>query len=670
MNQNEAFEEIKRLSEELNRHNHLYYVESQPEISDYDFDMLLEKLQSLETQFPELASEHSPTKRVGGDITKKFETVKHRYPMMSLSNTYSEEDISDWFNRIAKLVEGKIEYVCELKYDGVAIGIQYVDGKLTQAVTRGDGTQGENVTNNVKTIRTIPLSLKGDFPADFEIRGEIFFPLKNFLALNDQRREDGEAEFANPRNTASGTLKMQDSKVVAERGLDCFLYGVYGTGNIRPGHYEMVEKVADWGFKIPKNENRYIEKTDSLEGVMDFIHYWNEERKNLPFEIDGIVIKVNDYYLQEELGFTAKSPRWAIAYKFKAERVETILESVQYQVGRTGAITPVANLKPIQLGGTTVKRASLHNADQIEKFDLHLKDAVYVEKGGEIIPKIVGVNLAERQSNARKIEFISTCPECATELVRTEGEAQHYCPNETGCPTQMKGKLEHFISRKAMNIDGLGAETVDALFEQGLIRNCADLYDLTFHQVVELERMADKSANNLIAGVEASRDVPFERVLFGLGIRFVGETVAKKLAFALKNMDVISKATFEELIAIDEIGDKIAMSIIAYFEDQRNIELIERLKQKGVQFEVEEKEAASNKFEGMAFVVSGVFNAFSRDELKEAIVSNGGKNVGSISAKTTYVVAGDKMGPAKLQKATDLGVKILSEDEFIQMLNN
>ncbi len=670
MNQNEALEEITRLSEELNRHNYLYYVESQPEISDYDFDMLLEKLQKLEIQFPEFASENSPTKRVGGDITKKFESVKHRYPMMSLSNTYSEEDISDWFNRIAKLVEGKIEYVCELKYDGVAIGIQYVDGKLTQAVTRGDGTQGENVTNNVKTIRTIPLSLNGDFPADFEIRGEIFFPLKNFLALNNQRREDGEAEFANPRNTASGTLKMQDSKVVAERGLDCFLYGVYGTGNIRPGHYEMVEKVADWGFKIPKNENRYIEKVDSLEGVMEFIHYWNEERKNLPFEIDGIVIKVNDYYLQEELGFTAKSPRWAIAYKFKAERVETILESVQYQVGRTGAITPVANLKPVQLGGTTVKRASLHNADQIEKLDLHLLDSVYVEKGGEIIPKIVGVNLAERQSNARKIEFISTCPECATELVRTEGEAQHYCPNETGCPTQMKGKLEHFISRKAMNIDGLGAETVDALFEKGLVRNCADLYDLTFHQVVELERMADKSANNLIAGVEASKVIPFERVLFGLGIRFVGETVAKKLAFALKNIDAIMQSNFDGLIAIDEIGDKIAMSIIAYFEDPKSIELINRLKDKGLQFEVEEKAVASNKFEGMAFVVSGVFNAFSRDELKEVIVSNGGKNVGSISAKTTFVVAGDKMGPAKLQKATDLGVRILTEDEFIELLNN
>lgn len=670
MNKNEAIEEINRLTEALNKHNHLYYVESQPEISDYEFDMMLLELQKLEEQFPELASDHSPTKRVGGDITKKFETVKHRYPMMSLSNTYSEEEIGDWFNRIAKLVEGEFEYVCELKYDGVAIGIQYVDGKLAQAVTRGDGTQGENVTNNVKTIRSVPLTLKGDYPPDFEIRGEIFFPLKNFLALNEQRREEGEPEFANPRNTASGTLKMQDSKIVAERGLDCFLYGVYGTGNLRSGHYETVEKVADWGFKIPKNTERYIEKTKTLEGVMDFIHYWDEKRKTLPFEIDGIVIKVNEYYLQEELGFTAKSPRWAIAYKFKAERVQTQLESVQYQVGRTGAITPVANLKPVQLGGTTVKRASLHNADQIEKLDLHLLDMVYVEKGGEIIPKIVGVNLDERSANAEPIVFISKCPECETELIRVEGEAQHYCPNETGCPTQLKGKLEHFISRKAMNIDGLGAETVDALFEKGLIKNCADLYDLTFHQVVELERMADKSANNLIAGVEASKSVPFERVLFGLGIRFVGETVAKKLAFALKNIDAIIASNFEELIAIDEIGDKIAMSIIAYFQDEKNIELINRLKAKGLQFEVEEKEAASNKFEGMAFVVSGVFNAFSRDELKEIISSNGGKNVGSISAKTTYVVAGDKMGPAKLQKATDLGVKILSEDEFIQLLNN
>lgn len=669
MNRNEAIEEIKRLTEALNRHNYLYYVESQPEISDYDFDMLLEKLHQLENEFPDLVSPHSPTKRVGGDITKKFETVKHRYPMLSLSNTYSQSDIEDWFNRIMKLVEGKIEYVCELKYDGVAIGIQYVDGQLHQAVTRGDGTEGENVTTNVKTIRSIPLTLTGDFPNDFEIRGEIFFPWKNFLALNEQRVLSGEPEFANPRNTASGTLKMQDSKVVAERGLDCFLYGVYGTGSLRSGHFETVQKVGEWGFKIPKSSERYIEKTDSLEGVMDFIDYWDKQRKNLPFEIDGIVIKVNDYYLQEELGFTAKSPRWAIAYKFKAERVETLLESVQYQVGRTGAITPVANLRPVQLGGTTVKRASLHNSDQIEKLDLHYQDKVYVEKGGEIIPKIVGVNTAERQPNAERVAFIHQCPECTTELVRTEGEAQHYCPNETGCPPQMKGKLEHFISRKALNIDGLGAETIDALFDKGLIRNCADLYDLTFHQVVELERMADKSANNLIAGLEASKTIPFERVLFGLGIRFVGETVAKKLAASLKNIDAIISSTFEELVAIDEIGDKIAMSIQAHFQVEENRKIIDRLKNAGLQFQIEEKELASSKFEGMSFVVSGVFSAFSRDELKELITSNGGKNVGSISVKTTFVVAGENMGPAKLQKATDLGVTILSEDDFIKKLS-
>jgi DNA ligase (NAD+) len=479
----------------------------------------------------------------------------------------------------------------------------------------------------------------------------------------------GEPEFANPRNTASGTLKMQDSKVVAERGLDSFLYGVYGTGNLRSGHFETVQKVGEWGFKIPRPENRYIEKTDSLDGVMNFIDYWDKHRKDLPFEIDGIVIKVNDYYLQEELGFTAKSPRWAIAYKFKAERVETLLESVQYQVGRTGAITPVANLKPVQLGGTTVKRASLHNSDQIEKLDLHYFDRVYVEKGGEIIPKIVGVNTAERSPTATKVAFIHHCPECTTELVRTEGEAQHYCPNETGCPPQMKGKLEHFISRKALNIDGLGAETIDALFDKGLIRNCADLYDLTFHQVVELERMADKSANNLIAGLEASKTIPFERVLFGLGIRFVGETVAKKLAASLKNIDAIINSTFEELVAIDEIGDKIAMSIQAHFQVEENRKIIDRLKNAGLQFHIEEKELASSKFEGMSFVVSGVFSAFSRDELKELITSNGGKNVGSISAKTTFVVAGENMGPAKLQKATDLGVTILSENDFIKKLS-
>lgn len=664
-----AQKEIERLSKELNRHNHLYYVESNPEISDYDFDQLLKQLQELEEKFPEFAQDNSPTKRVGGDITKKFETVVHRYPMLSLSNTYSEEEIEDWVARVKKLAEGDLEYVCELKYDGVAIGIQYVDGKLVQAVTRGDGTQGENVTANVRTIRTIPLTLHGDYPEDFEIRGEIFFPLANFHRLNEERRDIGEAEFANPRNTASGTLKMQDSKIVAERGLDCFLYGVYGT-NSENGHFEMVQKVGEWGFKIPPAKERYIEKTNSVEGVMNFIHYWNEERKNLPFEIDGIVIKVNSYAQQEDLGFTAKSPRWAIAYKFKAERVQTTLEEVTYQVGRTGAITPVANLTPIQLGGTTVKRASLHNQDQIEKLDLHLQDAVYVEKGGEIIPKIVGVNTDLRDKDAPKVEFIHQCPECSTELIRREGEAQHYCPNDLGCPPQMKGKIEHFISRKAMNIDGLGAETVDVLFENNLIQNYADLYELTFDQVVELERMADKSANNLIQGIEASKQIPFERVLFGLGIRFVGETVAKKLAKHFKSMEAIKSASFDDLIAVDEIGDKIAMSIQVFFQDEKNVELVNRLASFGLQMEIEEKEGASNMFEGLSFVVSGVFNAFSRNELKALIESNGGKNVGSISGKTSYVVAGESMGPAKLKKATDLGVTILSEDEFIAMLNN
>lgn len=670
MNKTEAKNEIERLSAELNRHNHLYYVESAPEISDYDFDMLLKKLQELEDQFPEFALENSPTKRVGGDITKKFETVVHRFPMLSLSNTYSEEEIKDWVVRLDKLTDGEeLEFVCELKYDGVAIGIQYVDGRLKRAVTRGDGTKGENVTTNVRTIRTIPLELNGDVPTDFEIRGEIFFPLENFSALNEKRRAADEPEFANPRNTASGTLKMQDSSVVAGRGLDCFLYGIYGSDTNDAGHYELVEKAGAWGFKVPKASNRYIEKTSTIDGVMDFIHYWDEKRKELPFEIDGIVVKVNNFAQQEVLGYTAKSPRWAIAYKFKAERVETTLEEVTYQVGRTGAITPVANLTPVQLGGTTVKRASLHNQDQIEKLELHTGDRVYVEKGGEIIPKIVGVNTAARPNGLQIVEFIKNCPECGTELVRREGEAQHYCPNELGCPPQMKGKVEHFIGRKAMDIDGLGAETVDALFDAGLIKNSADLYILTFDQVVELERMADKSANNLINGIETSKEIPFERVLFGLGIRFVGETVAKKLAKHFKNMEGIISASFDDLVAVDEIGDKIAMSIQAFFQDEKNVELVNRMKEYGLQFEVEESESASNKFEGLSFVVSGVFETFSRNDLKAVIEQNGGKNVGSISSKTSYVVAGENMGPAKLKKANDLGIEILSEQAFIELLN-
>jgi DNA ligase (NAD+) len=669
MNKEEAKSEIIRLSEEIEKHNHLYYIENTPEIADYDFDMLLEKLQQLEIQFPEFALDHSPTKRVGGDITKKFETVQHRFPMLSLSNTYSEEEIRDWETRLKKMSDGQLEYVCELKYDGVAIGIRYENGVLTKAVTRGDGTQGEDVTTNVKTIRTVPLKLRGEFPQDFEIRGEIFMPLNAFQKLNTEREENGEAVFANPRNTASGTLKMQDSKVVATRGLDSYLYGVYGDSLPYSGHFEAVQAAGKMGFKVPQQAHRMIEKTDSIEGIMDFIHFWDKKRNELPFEIDGVVIKVNDYNRQKVLGFTAKSPRWAIAYKFKTERVETILESVSYQVGRTGAITPVANLHPVQLGGTTVKRASLHNADQIEKLDLHLEDAVYVEKGGEIIPKIVGVNLAQRKSNSAKLVFIETCPECHTKLVRKEGEAQHYCPNETACPPQVKGKIEHFISRKAMNIDGLGAETVDLLYEKGLIRNVADLYELTFDALVDLDRMADKSANNLLLGLKASKNVPFERVLFALGIRFVGETVAKKLAKHFKTINALKHAGYDELINVEEIGEKIAIAVQQYFSDESEQQLIERLEEKGLQFEIIEKEKAGNALDGLSFVVSGVFNAFSRDEVKEMIEANGGKNVSSVSTKTDFILAGDGMGPAKLKKATDLGVKILSEDEFIQMIS-
>jgi DNA ligase (NAD+) len=668
MNKEEAKSEIIRLSEEIEKHNHLYYIENTPEIADYDFDMLLEKLQQLETQFPEFAFDHSPTKRVGGDITKKFEAVAHRFPMLSLSNTYSEEEIRDWENRLKKMSDGQLEYVCELKYDGVAIGIRYENGVLTKAVTRGDGTQGEDVTTNVKTIRTVPLKLKGEFPVDFEIRGEIFMPLNAFQKLNTEREETGEAVFANPRNTASGTLKMQDSKVVATRGLDSYLYGVYGEYLPYSGHFEAVQAAGKMGFKVPQLSQRMIEKTDSIEGIMDFIHYWDKKRNELPFEIDGVVIKVNDYNRQKVLGFTAKSPRWAIAYKFKTERVETVLESVSYQVGRTGAITPVANLKPVQLGGTTVKRASLHNADQIEKLDLHAGDAVYVEKGGEIIPKIVGVNTGLRSSNSEKIDFIETCPECHTELVRKEGEAQHYCPNETACPPQVKGKIEHFISRKAMNIDGLGAETVDLLYEKGLIKNVAGLYNLTFDAIVDLDRMADKSANNLLLGLKASKGVPFERVLFALGIRFVGETVAKKLAKHFKNIDALMQADFEELVNVEEIGEKIAIAVQQYFADEKQQQLIQELRAAGLQFELIEKEKAGSSLDGLSFVVSGVFNAFSRDEVKEMIEANGGKNVSSVSSKTDYLLAGDGMGPAKLKKATDLGVKIISEDEFIKMI--
>lgn len=670
MNSEQAHHEILRLTDVINYHNHLYYVESRSEISDFEFDSLLKKLQELEIQFPQFASSNSPTKRVGGDLTKKFETITHRFPMLSLSNTYSEEEILEWETRIKKMINEEVEYVCELKYDGVAIGIRYVNGQLATAVTRGDGEKGEDVTTNVKTIRTIPLSLHADFPSDFEIRGEIFLPIEKFKSINSERELKGEPTFANPRNTASGTLKMQDSKVVATRGLDSFLYGIYGDDLKVKGHFESVQKAAEWGFKVPSISLRFIEKTSSIKGIMDFIDYWNTKRFDLPFEIDGVVIKVNNYEQQTKLGFTAKSPRWAIAYKFKATRVETELLSVDYQVGRTGAVTPVANLNPVLLGGTTVKRASLHNADQIEKNDLHLGDFVFVEKGGEIIPKIVGVNVEKRPTNAPKIHFITHCPICSSVLARKEGEVGHFCLNEKTCPPQVKGRIEHFISRKALNIDGLGEETVDLLYEKKLLATVADLYELSFDQLLSLDRMAEKSANNLLRSIELSKEISFERVLFGLGIRFVGETSAKKLARHFGSIDEIIQASHEELIEVDEVGDKIANSIIEFFSDLENIAVIDRLRAHGIQLKGEKKEKAIGIFTGKVLVVSGVFSAFSRDELKELIEQHGGKNASSISSKTDFLLAGENMGPSKLKKAVDLGVAIINEDDFVKLLNN
>ncbi len=671
MNKTDAKERIAQLTTELNAHNHNYYVLSSPTISDYDFDMLLEELMRLEEQFPEFADGNSPTKRVGGDVTKNFETVQHKYPMLSLSNSYSKEEIIDFEARVHKLLEEEVEYTCELKYDGVAIGLTYVNGQLQRAVTRGDGTQGDDVTTNVKTIKSIPLQLTGaGYPEEFEIRGEIFLPRSEFDKINKEKEAAGEPPLANPRNSASGTLKMQDSAVVASRGLDCFLYSILGENLSLGTQYENLIKAAEWGFKAPMPDKKYIAKCKNIEEIMSFIDYWDNARHDLDFDIDGIVIKVNSYDRQQRLGFTAKSPRWAIAYKFKAEQAVTVLNKITYQVGRTGAITPVANLEPVLLAGTTVKRASLHNADQIEKLDVREGDTVYVEKGGEIIPKIVGVEVAKRPSNTPVTSYITACPECDTALERKEGEAQHYCPNEYGCPPQIKGKMEHYIGRKAMDIDGLGAETIDQLFEEGLITNIADLYELTADQLLPLERMAEKSVTNLLNGIEASKNIPFQRVLFALGIRYVGETVAKKLAKHFKNMDALLAADMEELVAVDEIGDKIAESILQHFEDQRNLDLYHRLKDKGLNFELSEEETAgaSDRLAGYTFVVSGVFHQFSRDELKAAIEQNGGKNVGSVSSKTSYIVAGENMGPSKLAKAEKLGITIISEEDFIGMI--
>lgn len=661
---------ILELRKELNEHNYKYYILDSPEISDRLFDELMKELQELELKHPELSDDNSPTKRVGGTITKSFDTVKHKYPMLSLSNSYSKEDLIDFENRIQKLVERNVSYTCELKYDGVAIGLRYVDGNFVQAVTRGDGVQGDDVTNNVRTISSIPLTLRGDFPAEFEIRGEIFMPKSSFIALNNEKKANGEPLMANPRNTASGTLKMQNSKIVANRKLDCFMYSVLGENLSVESHWENIQKAKDWGFKVPSEKQKNIALCNNIDEILEFINFWDEKRLDLPFDIDGVVIKVNEYEIQEELGFTAKSPRWAIAYKFETENASTILEDVIYQVGRTGAVTPVAVLKPVSLLGTTIRRASLHNQDFIENLDLHYLDEVVIEKGGEIIPKVVAVNEESRASDAKKVAYITHCPECNSELQRQEGEANHYCINDVNCPPQIVGKMQHFISRKALDIDGLGNETVLLLFQKKLAKNISDLYELDVKALFELDRMGEKSINNLIAGLKASKEVSFDRVLYGLGIRFVGQTVAKKLAEHFLTIDALISATLEELIAVDEIGERIAQSVIEYFKESKNIEIVNKLKSHGLQFELEAKESlGENIFNGQTFVVSGVFTIFSRDELKEKIEAFGGKNVSSISAKTNFVIAGDKMGPSKLEKAQKLKVSIISEQDFQEMIS-
>jgi DNA ligase (NAD+) len=659
---------IQTLRKELNQHNHNYYVLDKPIISDFEFDLKLKQLQDLENQHPEYYDENSPTQRVGGAITKNFQTVPHEHRMYSLDNSYSKDELIDWEKRIQKVLgEVSLEYTCELKYDGASISITYENGLLKRAVTRGDGFQGDDVTNNIKTIKSIPLKLEGNFPETFDVRGEIILPFAGFEKMNQELIEIGETPYSNPRNTASGSLKLQDSAEVAKRPLDCLLYFIIGNKLPFNSQFEGLESARKWGFKVPKESKL----ANSLIDVFEFIDYWDIHRHTLPYETDGVVIKVNSFQYQEELGFTAKSPRWAIAYKFKSEQVSTTLNSISYQVGRTGSITPVANLEPVQLAGTIVKRASLHNADQIEKLDIRVGDTVFVEKGGEIIPKIIAVDFSKRPENTEPTKYITHCPECNTDLVRSEGEANHYCPNFYGCPPQIIGRIQHYISRKAMDIEGLGGETVALLFNNGLVHNYADLYELKVEQILPLERMAQKSAENLVNGVENSKNIPFERVLFALGIRYVGETVAKKLAKHYKNIDALSQASIMDLVLVDEIGERIAQSVVEFFENHENRIIIERLKTHGIQFEIIEKENpnATDKLLGKTFVVSGVFEKFSRDELKKAIEDNGGKVGSSISAKTDYVVAGDNMGPAKLEKANKLNVAIISEDDFIKILN-
>ncbi|MEM6719057.1 MAG: NAD-dependent DNA ligase LigA [Bacteroidota bacterium] len=658
---------LNALRDELREHNYNYYVLDNATISDYEFDMKLKELQELEAKHPAFFDPNSPTQRVGGAITKNFNTVTHEYRMYSLDNSYSKEDLEDWEKRIQKILGIEtVEYTCELKYDGASMNLTYENGVLVRAVTRGDGFQGDEVTNNIKTIKTVPLQLKGDFPPKFDIRGEIILPLDGFKKMNEERVANGEEPYMNPRNTASGSLKLQDSSEVAKRPLECLLYSLKGERLPITTQYESLEKARDWGFKVPT----VATVAKSVDEILEFVNHWEIHRHNLAYEIDGVVIKVNNLRYQDELGYTSKAPRWAMAYKFKAEQASTVLKEITYQVGRTGAITPVANLEPVLLAGTTVKRASLHNADQIAKLDIRVGDTVFVEKGGEIIPKIVGVNLDLRPADSTPTVYATHCPECGTPLIRKEGEAQHYCPNTMGCRPQIVGRIQHYISRKAMDIDGLGGETVALLVKEGLITNYADLYELTKEQIIPLERMAEKSAENLVNGIEASKQIPFERVLYALGIRYVGETVAKKLAKHYKSIEALANASSEDLVAVDEIGVKIAESVAQFFAEEANLQMITRLQAYGVQleFSAAQLEGLTETLLGKSFVVSGVFEKVSRNELKKLIENNGGKVSSSISSKTSFVVAGDKMGPSKRAKAEKLAITILTEDEFLDMI--
>ncbi len=660
-------QQINALRNELREHNYNYYVLDNPTISDFDFDKKLEQLQQLELAHPQFFDPNSPTQRVGGEVTKNFKTVRHEFRMYSLDNSYSKEELAEWENRVRKIVDGQLEYTCELKYDGASISLTYENGKLVQALTRGDGFQGDDVTANVKTIKSVPLQLKGDYPSKFEIRGEIVLPFEGFEKMNRERLELGEEAYRNPRNTASGSLKLQDSAEVAKRPLECLLYSLKGNNLDVRTQFESLVKAREWGFKVPPEAML----CKDMDAVLEYVNYWDTARHDLPYETDGVVIKVNDLQQQEELGYTAKAPRWAIAYKFKAETALTTLHKITYQVGRTGAITPVANLEPVELAGTIVKRASLHNADQIEKLDIREGDRVFVEKGGEIIPKIIGVELSSRLSGSKPTEYITHCPECGTTLERKVGEAQHYCPNDKGCPPQIIGRIQHFISRKAMDVEGLGGETVALLVNNGLISNYADLYTLEMSQILPLERMAEKSAENLIRGIEESKKIPFDRVLFALGIRYVGETVAKKLAKHFKTLDALMEATIEDLTHVDEIGERIAESVVEFFNSEDNRDIVSKLRSHGVQLEISAELLAgqTEKLAGNTFVVSGVFTSVTRDDLKKLIERNGGKVSGSISGKTGFVVAGENMGPSKRTKAESLGIPIISEDDFMQMIS-